>query len=154
MEVLMDPRDFDRHTRRFVLAGLGGGALAAFLGGDATAARRPSKRKRCRKKKRTFCDDRCCPKQHRCEQETCVRTCDDPCPPGQPGGSCEGDEPCFCATSISGKTARLKTPANHYCLAGTMCSPSNLCPPGQICGTCSCGASACSYRCYDPCPPG
>lgn len=147
----MAPFDFDRYTRRFVLAGLTGGSLSALLGRAEAAAKKPSKRKRCKQKKRKWCAGRCCPKKHRCEHGTCVRSCVDPCFLGD--GNCLGGGGCFCSTSVTGASARLKYPENPYCLANS-CSATNPCPSGQICGTCNCGASGCNFRCFDPCPAG
>jgi hypothetical protein len=145
--------------RREAVRALGTAVMTGLAGRAASpvpivAKKKKTKRKRCKEKKRTFCAGRCCPKQHRCEHGACVRSCADPCSSGQSGGSCVSADPCFCATSITGKPARLKAPANAYCPANPPCSPTNLCPSGRVCATCGCGASSCNYRCFDPCPAG
>jgi hypothetical protein len=158
-ESAVDDSRFDAWTRRHI--GLAAGGFAALLLGRAgldpagtQAKKRKSKRKRCRQKKRTFCAGRCCPKHHRCEGGSCLRSCPTPCPPGQPGGSCVGDEACFCAFTSTGTTVLLQSPTNTYCLANPSCGPTKFCPPGRVCATCGCGPSACDFRCFDPCPPG
>jgi hypothetical protein len=155
-------RDVARSLGASVIAGL---TAFSMHRAPAEAKKRKkhklSKRKRCRKKKRTFCAGRCCPKHHRCEYETCVESCFPPCAHAAVNTNCWTDDaPCFCATSLTGASVRLKAPeysaGNNYACPNQSppCSPTNLCPSGQLCATCWCGPTECNYRCFDPCPPG
>jgi hypothetical protein len=152
----MNALEFDGHTRRFVLAGLAGGPLAALVGLREAMGKKKSKgkKKKGKKKKGPPCAGGFCPKKHRCEVGLCLRSCADPCPPGELNNTCFGDTPCFCGTTISGKTARLKSEANNYCHHHAPCSPTDPCPFGQVCATCACTEVTCLMRCHEPCPPG
>ncbi len=156
----MDAIRFDRLTRRFVVAGLPGGSLAALLGFFEVASKKgkkkPSKRKRCRKKERTFCSGRCCPKRHRCEARTCVQSCENPfvCP-DQGGSGCGAGTNCFCSTTIRGTTACvISEPAP--CEDFDPCGPADSCPAGLICAICNCPGNGDTpgFRCKRPCPAG
>jgi hypothetical protein len=155
----MDDARFDRLTRRFVLGGLGGGSLAALLGFDEaeTKKRKGAKRKRCRKKKRRFCAGRCCPKRQRCENKTCVASCDNPgtCfPVDLPGGPCSGSDDCFCTTAIGGDTICAALPPGPDCQNLEECGADQSCPAGRICGLCTCLGPVGILRCLLPCPAG
>ena len=149
----MDDLRFDRLTRRFVVTGLGGGSLTVHLGlVGALSRKKPSKRKRCRKKKRDFCAGRCCRKGHRCETNACVQSCANPfaCPDNGGGAGC-GDG-CFCSTSISGTTACVVSNPGS-CGNLEACSATDPCPRGQICALCDCLNPPPIFRCQRPCPP-
>ncbi len=157
----MDDRRFDLLTRRLMLTGVGGGSFGALLGlAEAASKKKPSKRKRCRKKNRTYCAGRCCPKGRRCEKRACVQSCENPfvCPDQGGGSGCgnNGDTLCFCSTTISGTSACVisePAPCNNF----APCGIADPCPAGQICAICGClGATGATsdFRCKRPCPPG
>lgn len=154
----MDAIRFDRLTRRLVLGGLTAGALDALLGRDGAASKKktPSKRKRCRKKKRTFCAGRCCPKGRRCENAACVASCSPAVDCVNTGGFCGGAVigDCICRATPSGASACIGEP-ELLCATLTPCSAAEACPRGQVCAVCSCPSSDLSeadFRCYLPCP--
>lgn len=144
---------FDRLTRRLVLGGVTSGSLASLLIRGAVAARkkRPSKRQRCRKKKRRFCAGRCCPKRHRCEATACVRSCGEPfaCPDNGGGRGC-GDG-CVCTTTLGGTSACVVSNPGP-CGNLEACSAAAPCPRGQICALCDCLVMPPVFRCMRPCP--
>lgn len=154
----MDAIRFDRLTRRFVLAGLAGGSLATLLGLDEAAStkKKPSKRKRCKDKKRNFCAGRCCPKRQQCLNKTCAVSCESPfqCPPGDPVDpfSCGPEDSCFCAKTPGGKSACVDIVPTTICGNLPACDSGTPCPAGQVCFTCSCVSGVTpNFRCGQLC---
>lgn len=148
----MDDRQFDRLTRRFVLGGLTSGALVTLGGREESAAAKLSKRKRCKRKNREFCDGRCCPRPQRCENKTCVSSCDDQpfsCAGG--GGSCGAEDECFCTTTVTGKATCVNIPLSTNCNSLQACTASDQCPAGEVCVFCACPNGAANIRCAPPC---
>lgn len=150
----MDDLRFDRLTRRLTLAGVGGGLLTALLGSDEIGSRKKSKRKRCRNKARTCCAGRCCPKRYRCQNRTCVQSCEDPfvCP-DQGGAGCGAGANCFCSTSINESSVCVRSDS-FPCAELQSCSDADSCPSGQICALCDCLDMPPVFRCKRPCPAG
>jgi hypothetical protein len=151
----MDDAVFDRLTRRFVLGGLATGSLSVLLGQVVVEGRTKSKRKRCKKKKRTFCAGRCCPKHRHCTNATCVSSCGNPftCPQTDPDTHCGPDDTCFCASTVNGQTACLQSiPAGVTCGELTSCGEGTPCPAGEVCGVCQCDmGNVADFRCFAPC---
>jgi hypothetical protein len=151
----MDAARFNCLTRRLVLGGFAAGALGRLLGRDA--ARALSRRRRCRKKKRTFCAGRCCPKKQRCMNRQCVLTCAAllRCDPPGGAGNCSADVDCFCTRTPSGRAACGKVGSGPVtCNNLAACDQDTPCPRGKICATCACSQGQPDFRCLTPCPPG
>jgi len=152
----MDEVQFDRLTRRLVLGGLLGGALAAVPVSDDARAAKLSRRKRCKRKRRDFCDGRCCPKSRQCINKTCVESCNAPfqCPPGGPVDpfSCGPEDTCFCGRTPSGKSSCVAISLTTNCNTLPACGAGTQCPAGQVCFTCACDmGSTPIFRCAPPC---
>jgi len=153
----LDHIGFDHLSRRIAVKGIAGGAILALLGGHETDAKKRSRAKRCRKKKRTFCAGRCCPKGHGCENRICIAACggarDCDGAPGQLCGS-SADE-CLCLKTAAGRSACLSLAGfGPTCADFAACSAADPCPPGLICGICGCPAAGPDFRCFRPCLPG
>jgi hypothetical protein len=152
----LDHTLFDRLTRRIVLAGLAGGALATWPDRDGTDAAKLSRRKRCKRKNRDFCAGRCCPKGRRCENGACVASCNDPfqCPPaGSADLECGPEGSCFCGKTPGGKAACVGIAFPTDCNELPVCGGGMRCSAGLVCFTCFCSnqATTPNFRCAPPC---
>lgn len=146
----MDGSRFDALTRRLLVAGAAGGALAALLDAEPAAA------KRC-KRGRTRCAGRCCPRGYRCEGGRCIRACPFP-------GDCAGARylacggffptPCACARTLSGGSACVQIESILGTCTATdpqPCDAATPCPAGELCVAACCTTPA-RFRCFAPCP--
>jgi hypothetical protein len=152
----MDETRFDRLTRRLVLGGALGGALAAVSAPTETDAAKLSRRKRCRRKKRDFCAGRCCATVRRCENTARVESCNRPfeCPPDGPADlECGPEGACFCGKTPGGRSACVAVSFPTNCNDLAACDSGTPCPAGQICFTCFCSnqATTPNFHCAPPC---
>lgn len=152
----MDHVQFDALTRRFVFGSLAAAALATVHGVEGAAGKKLSRRKRCKRKKRDFCDGRCCPRPRRCDNAVCVSSCDNSfqCPPRGPVDpfSCNANDSCFCGKTPGGPSACVALPFPTDCNDLPVCGDGVRCPAGLVCFTCSCqGGITPNFRCAPPC---